>query len=187
MMKIKTVLLVAVVVSVTGCASVMNETTHGLKIDTQTQSGEAIVGAECKLSNDYGTTTATSGESSLIRRSNKDMDVRCKHPGQEDAVGRLISRSNMGLAGNLIFGGGIGAIIDHNKGTAYTYPTWIKMIFGETLVFDRSDEQEGQPLEGRSPNSTNPANDTQPSETEKKDSKSENTSDEASAIVNDRS
>jgi hypothetical protein len=35
-------------------------------------------------------------------------------------------------------GGGIGAIIDHNKGTAYTYPTWVQR------VFDRSNENEGQ-------------------------------------------
>jgi hypothetical protein len=35
-------------------------------------------------------------------------------------VGRAISRANAGMAGNIIFGGGIGAIIDHNKGTAYS-------------------------------------------------------------------
>ena len=55
------------------------------------------------------------------------------------------------LAGNILFGGGIGAIIDHNKGTAYTYPTWIQLVFGQTLVFDRSDEKEGQPVPGRAP------------------------------------
>jgi hypothetical protein len=66
-------------------------------------------------------------------------------------VARAISRANAGLAGNILFGGGIGAIIDHNKGTAYTYPTWIRMVFGKTLVFDRSNEKEGQPLLGSEP------------------------------------
>ncbi len=56
-----------------------------------------------------------------------------------------------GMAGNIIFGGGIGAIIDHNKGTAYTYPTWIQLIFGKTLVFDRSAEKDGQPVLGMEP------------------------------------
>ena len=55
------------------------------------------------------------------------------------------------MAGNIILGGGIGAIIDHNKGTAYTYPTWMQLVFGQTLVFDRSDEKDGQPVQGRAP------------------------------------
>jgi hypothetical protein len=58
----------------------------------------------------------------------------------------------MGLAGNIIFGGGIGAIIDHNKGTAYTYPSWIQLVFGKSLVFDRSTEKDGQPVPGMEPN-----------------------------------
>lgn len=58
----------------------------------------------------------------------------------------------MGLAGNIIFGGGIGAIIDHNKGTAYTYPSWIQLVFGKSLVFDRSTEKDGQPGPGMEPN-----------------------------------
>ena len=62
-----------------------------------------------------------------------------------------ISRANAGLAGNIIFGGGIGAIIDHNKGTAYTYPTWVQLVFGQTLVFDRSTEKEGTPVTGTIP------------------------------------
>ncbi len=41
-----------------------------------------------------------------------------------------------------------GAIIDHKKGTAYTYPTWIQMIFGKSLVFDRTGQKDGQPVQG---------------------------------------
>ena len=37
------------------------------------------------------------------------------------------------------------------EGTAYTYPTWIQLVFGQTLVFDRRDEKEGTPLEGKRP------------------------------------
>lgn len=42
-------------------------------------------------------------------------------------------------------------IIGHNKGTAYTYPTWVQLVFGQSLVFDRSDEKEGQPVLGKQP------------------------------------
>lgn len=134
-----------------GCASIVNDTTHPVKIETQTQAGSPISGADCKISNDYGSITAKSGDTALVRRSSKDMDITCSSAGQPDAKARAISRANAGLAGNIIFGGGIGAIIDHSKGTAYTYPTWIQLVFGQTLVFDRRDETEGAPVRGLPP------------------------------------
>ena len=122
-----------------------------MKVETKTQSGELMAGAECKLSNDYGTVTVKSGDTTQVRRSGKDLDIVCKDPKNPDANARAISRANGGMWGNIILGGGIGAIIDHNKGTAYTYPTWIQLIFGKTLVFDRSAEKEGQPTLGVEP------------------------------------
>jgi hypothetical protein len=50
-----------------------------------------------------------------------------------------------------LLGGGIGAIIDHNKGTAYTYPLWVQLVFGKTLSFDRRADKEGQPNLGAAP------------------------------------
>jgi hypothetical protein len=148
---LRTAAAVAYALAMTGCASIVNETTHPMKIETAKADGSTVDGAECKLVNDYGTATARSGETSQVRRSNKDLDITCRHPDNPDAVARAISRANAGLAGNIIFGGGIGAIIDHNKGTAYTYPTWIRLVFGKTLVFDRSNEKEGQPVLGTEP------------------------------------
>jgi len=143
--------LAALATSLVGCASIVNETTHPMKLETKTATGEMVAGAECKLTNDYGTSTGKSGETVQVRRSGKDLDITCKSPDKTDATARAISRANGGMAGNIIFGGGIGAIIDHNKGTAYTYPTWIQMVFGQTLVFDRRDEKEGQPVTGKAP------------------------------------
>ncbi len=150
-MRKKKLLLVAGALSLVGCASIVNDTTHPVKIETKTIGGQVISGAECKVSNDYGSTTVKSGDTSPMRRSSKDMDITCVQPGQPEAKGRAISRANAGMAGNIIFGGGIGAIIDHNKGTAYTYPTWLQLVFGQTLVFDRRDEKEGSPVPGKAP------------------------------------
>ena len=142
---------VALLVAATGCATIVNDSTQPVRVETKTTSGSTIAGADCSISNDYGTTTAKSGATVNIRRSSKDLDITCQHPENPQAVARAISRANAGMAGNIIFGGGIGAIIDHNKGTAYTYPTWIQLVFGKTLVFDRSDEKEGQPVQGAEP------------------------------------
>jgi len=129
----------------------MNDSTHPLKVETLTSDGKTISGAECKLGNDYGSITVKSGDTAQVRRSSKDMDITCVSTGQVDANGRVISRVNGGMFGNIILGGGIGAIIDHNKGTAYTYPTWIQLVFGQTRVFDRTDEKDGMPVAGRLP------------------------------------
>lgn len=139
---------IAAVLACTGCASVMNDTTHPMKVETKNAAGELVTGAECKLTNDYGTISVLSGETARVRRSNQDLDILCKDPKNPDAVARAISRVNGGMWGNILIGGGIGAIIDHSKGTGYTYPTWVQLIFGKTLVFDRSAETEGLPTVG---------------------------------------
>ena len=138
-------LALAAVMLLTGCASVVNDSTHLIKVETKTIDGQLVTGADCKLTNDYGSFITKSGETVQIRRSSKDLDIVCKTAEQNDATARSISRANGGMFGNILLGGGIGAIIDHNKGTAYTYPTWVQLIFGKSLVFDRSAEKDGQP------------------------------------------
>ena len=130
---------------------VINDTTHPIKIEVKTAEGELIKGGSCVLLNEYGPVNCLSGDTVQVRRSSKDLDITCKCPSKPDANGRAISRVNGGMFGNIILGGGIGAIIDHNKGTAYTYPTWIQLVPGKTLVFDRSDEKEGEPVQGKEP------------------------------------
>lgn len=144
----KSILAAGAAFLLVGCASVMNDTSHGVRIDTRTPAGEHIVGADCVVSNDYGSATVKSGVSQAVRRSSKDLEIVCTHAGQPPAKGLATSRANAALAGNIILGGVIGAVVDHNRGTAYTYPTWIELIFGQSLVFDRMQEKEGTVLKG---------------------------------------
>lgn len=144
----------AIAILVTGCASITNDSAHPIKIETKTSGGDVVVGADCKLTNDYGTTSMKSGDTAQVRRSSKDLDIVCVHPANPNANARAISRANAGMWGNIIIGGGIGAIIDHNKGTAYTYPTWMQLVYGKTMMFDRSAEKEGLPAVGTEPTTT---------------------------------
>lgn len=127
----------------TGCASVTQGNTHVLRIETETAKGDVIEGADCRLTNDHGTVLATSGTSTPVRRSAKDLEISCSSAGLPDAEARLVSRANAGLAGNILIGGAIGAMVDHNTGSAYTYPTWVRLVFGEYVTLDRKDEREG--------------------------------------------
>lgn len=144
-------LSLSIAIFATGCASVINDVTHPMKVETKTQSGQTVAGAECALTNDYGVFNVKSGDTVQVRRSSKDLAMTCKHPANPDAVANAVSRANGGMLGNILLGGGIGAIIDHNKGTAYSYPIWVQLVFGQTLVFDRNSEKDGQPTAGAVP------------------------------------
>lgn len=136
-------------VAASGCATFINDPTHPMRIDTATEDGRLIEGADCTLTHPLGTLKARSGETSPVPRSNGDMDIVCRSPGQPDASAKVVSRANVGLAGNLFFGGGVGALIDHSKSTAYSYPTWVRLVFGQARVMDRREEVDGKPLLGR--------------------------------------
>ena len=126
-----------------GCASITMDENQLIKVDAVTQAGQVVEGANCALRNSRFDADVKSGSSARVRRSSDDLSIKCKAIGLPDADGTAISRANAGLAGNILFGGGIGAIIDHNSGKAYSYPTWMQLIFGESRVFDRNKDKDG--------------------------------------------
>jgi hypothetical protein len=134
--------LSAVVLFISGCASVVNDSTQVLKVDAKSPDGSILEGTDCKISNDRATVIFKSGETTQIPRSASDLDITCKKPGLPDAYGRAISRANGGMWGNVVLGGGIGALVDHNRGNAYSYPEWIQVVFGQSLIFDKSKHQD---------------------------------------------
>lgn len=147
----KLFLAASVVALCSGCASVLNDVTHPMKVETKTEAGAVVTGADCKLTNDYGVFNVKSGDTAQVRRSSKDLAIECTSPTNPVAKGQAVSRANGGMFGNIILGGGIGAVIDHNKGTAYTYPLWVQLVFGKTLSFDRKEDKEAQPNVGAAP------------------------------------
>ncbi len=154
------ILLIAACLAATGCATVMNEATQSIKVETQTAQGETVAGADCKMTNDRESVSVKSGGTVEVRRSASDLDIVCSHPDNPDASARAISRANSGMFGNIIIGGAVGAIIDHNKGTAYTYPTWIQLVFGKVMVFDRNSEKDSGPVAGETTGATSTSTST---------------------------
>jgi hypothetical protein len=140
--------MVVACLAATGCASIMNDTSAPIRFETFSAAGVEIKDVECKLENDYGQQMVKTPATVNVRRSSKDLQITCVKSGDVDGRGVAISRANAGLAGNILIGGGIGAIIDHNKGTAYTYPQWVQVVMGKLLTFDRRADMEGQPNKG---------------------------------------
>lgn len=147
-MSIRLYSIILACAAMTGCASIVNDTTTPVRFETFSAAGVEIKDAECKLENDYGQQNIKTPATVNVRRSSKDLQITCVKPESADGRGVAISRANGGMAGNILFGGGIGAIIDHNKGTAYTYPQWVQIVMGKLLTFDRRADVDGQPNRG---------------------------------------
>ena len=145
-----------VMAGLSGCASITGDTTQVIRVETKLADGSEVKDAECELFNEYGSFRVKTPGSVLVRRSATDLNITCEKPELLTASAKAVSRANAGMFGNIIFGGGIGAIIDHNKGTAYTYPQWMQLSFGKILSFDRSDDKDGQPSFAKEVGQVNP-------------------------------
>jgi len=144
-MKIRIVaLLGAASTMFSGCATITSTEMQTVALSTNASDGQAVEQAKCTLRNDKGSWEMVTPGFVSVHRSSEDLIVECKKDGNEDGILRAISRAAGGMFGNIIFGGGIGALIDHNKGTGYDYPNTLPVKMGASSVVDRRDEQKQQ-------------------------------------------
>lgn len=115
-----------------GCSTLTaGGTSQNLSVMTYTQDNKDLTGASCELKNDEGTWTAVTPATVMVHRSNKDLLIKCSKDGMADARANVVSKTKSNMWGNIIFGGGVGAIIDHNNGSAYEYPAVLKLTMGK--------------------------------------------------------
>lgn len=126
-------------IMMSGCATITSNEMQPLSLTTKDDKGQNLEMAKCTLRNDKGSWEVESPTFVQVRRSSEDLLVECKKEGQPNGALRAISRAAGGMFGNIIFGGGIGAIIDHSKGTGYNYPNALPVKMGESVVVDRSE------------------------------------------------
>ena len=129
----------AATLAASGCATITSNEMQPVSLTTKDDKGQNLEKAKCTLRNDKGAWDAESPAFVQIRRSSEDLLVECKKEGLPNGSLRAVSRAAGGMWGNIIFGGGIGAIIDHSKGTGYNYPNTLPVKMGESVVVDRSD------------------------------------------------
>lgn len=128
--------LVAITTLGSGCASIVTGHNQSVSVETRSKQGQAVSGANCKLSNDKGTWFATSPGSVSVRRSYNDLSVTCEKESQDPGLASVKSSTKAMAFGNIIFGGVIGAGVDVASGAAYDYPTLITIVMGENLTID---------------------------------------------------
>ena len=122
-------LLSSILFSVSGCATLTGEgTAQSITVETvEVASGERVIDARCDLSNDEGLWNVITPGAVMVHRSNKPLSVKCQKKGYIQDYSSVDSTTKANMWGNIIFGGGIGAIIDHNNGAAYDYPPVIQV------------------------------------------------------------
>jgi hypothetical protein len=136
MNKISLLASVSVLTFLSGCASVTGTTGQSVSVETRQKNGAVLSGASCELTNSKGKWFLNTPGTAAIRRSNDDMIVICNKDGHAPGTAAVVSETKGMMFGNIILGGGIGAIVDHNTGAAYEYPTLIQIMMGSNIKIE---------------------------------------------------
>ncbi len=133
---LKLILIIAASSTVlSGCATITGNSSQPVSVQAYDTHQTPLTGVKCKLTNDKGTWYTNAPDSVMVQKSAGDLHVVCEKPGLEPGLAKVVSKVNAGMFGNIIVGGGVGAIIDHTKGTAYNYPSVLNVVMGENKVF----------------------------------------------------
>jgi hypothetical protein len=103
---------------------------QNISIQTLDKDAKEVKGATCEMSNNKGKWFANTPGSTTITRSNDNLNVVCQKEGLEPGRAAVVSATKGSMFGNILFGGGIGAIIDHSNGSAYEYPNFVQVMMG---------------------------------------------------------
>ena len=103
---------------ISGCATVVNGTTQSVAISTTPEQGSA-----CTLTNVIGTYSATTPAVVIVRRTKNDLIATCTKEGYEAGISTAPAIFGGATFGNIIIGGGLGAIADAASGANYSYQT----------------------------------------------------------------
>ncbi len=131
MSKILTTTVILGLLILTGCASITGSTSQNISVQTKEPTGAEVVGASCELTNSKGKWFVATPGTVGVSRSNDNMQLLCKKDGYEPGRNGIVSDTKGMMFGNILFGGGIGAIIDHTSGAAYEYPSVFQIIMSK--------------------------------------------------------
>jgi hypothetical protein len=154
----KLALVAAALLGLGGCASVTHPSNQQITFETVDQSGVVHQAADCLVKARSTSLLTRSGEPVDVPRDDQDMTVQCIQQGLPAANGILRSRGNWGMLGNyLVFGGVLGATIDHASARGYNFPTTVRLVFGEKRFYDRTEQHKEDVLLGMDMSSLNDA------------------------------
>lgn len=122
-MKAKNLLLLLIVLNIVGCSTIVSSNNQTVTVKAMHENKE-IDGTKCTLQNSKGEWTTVTPQSINIRKAWADLNVTCRKNG---ATGNKVVKSSAegSTFGNIIIGGGVGALVDAGTGNGYSYPDTI--------------------------------------------------------------
>ena len=118
---VKNIVLV-LTLSLVACASIFSEKSQSISVNT----GD-VEDAICELFNGKGRYVVNSPGRLVIGQSCDDLNYICRKKGYNEIKGIIAFNHKGSTAGNLIFGGGIGYLVDVGTGAACKYPETISL------------------------------------------------------------
>ena len=113
--------LVAATVAVAGCATIFEGTSQSVQVSTTPPGARCFVDREGARLGEVGSTPG----SIRLDKSKNDIVVTCSKEGYQTATIAQSPSFSGTTFGNIIVGGGIGAIADAASGANYQYPTQV--------------------------------------------------------------
>jgi hypothetical protein len=116
--------LVAVLVTLTsllsGCATFLEEDTQ--EVNVRFMCAEKHIVATCNLKNEKGQwRVSTPGKATIINDASV-LDITCRAPFIPSFSVSVLPMPSMGMLGNVLFGGVVGAAVDVYNNTGMKYP-----------------------------------------------------------------
>jgi hypothetical protein len=125
-----TCFLFSTYVHLAGCASVVNGESQTIQFATRDTKGEAVEGADCEWRNTKKVGSFVSPSVISVRRDYDTLHVACRMEGYPAGTVAVTSKASPAMAGNILAGGIIGAVVDHSTGNAYEYPSVVIVRLG---------------------------------------------------------
>ena len=119
----------------TGCASITGSKNQPVSVSAVCN-GAPVNLATCTLMNDKGSWYSQTPGSVMVQKAWGDLAVDCK---KEQSYGnaKFESSANLGVWGNIVFGGLIGFAIDASSGAGFDYPSNMMVSLNQPCPEDK--------------------------------------------------
>ena len=120
-------LLLSTALMLSGCASVLTGDSQAMRVTTYC--GQQTIPASCVASNSKGSWPFVSPTNLVVLKDHYSLTISCKSPYFAEGVAHAPSTPNPMLAGNLVFGGLIGAGVDMVRGAGFAYNSVVNIHY----------------------------------------------------------
>jgi uncharacterized protein YceK len=121
---IKKLFLIISILGISGCASIITGDTQSLRLSVACKGKE--IRTYCTVQNDTGRWTVLTPVDLEIGKSRQPLNISCR--GLLGTTGwTLDSSPNTAMAANVVFGGVVGALVDHRTARGYQYPEMVEL------------------------------------------------------------